>query len=172
MVYIPRPIPTRQIGEIPVSNFKYVTDVNSKKGLMSSRIDITLKRDTPLPIDVVDKIASAVDFILDGKTLILSGKEITVHGDISCQMDSIGSRATCNMSNSSILEKENESLGNQVRTLNTRNQNLLKETKELEEQRDMLQGIIDALDKVFQSVHVNSTRSVARRAAARKMRGF
>lgn len=62
-----------------MSEFKHVTDVNCKKGLMSSRVEVIMKRDTALPSELVHQIALAVDHLVSGRQLILSGEAIQVH---------------------------------------------------------------------------------------------
>lgn len=66
-----------------MSEFNHVTDVNCKKGLMSSRVEIIMKRDTALPSELVQQIALAVDHLVSGRQLVLSGEAIQMHTTVN-----------------------------------------------------------------------------------------
>lgn len=154
--------------------YKFVENLDCEFGFGGKQLRMNISHNAEISAHA-EKIMEAVDAILDGKSLILSGKEITIHGNVDIsKVDSpdIGLAAMTAVSNSTILERENESLRKQLQTLGTRNENLLKENKGIADQRDKLQGILDSLDGVFQSVHVNSTRSTLRRANSRNRHGF
>ena len=102
----------------------------------------------------IDSIELAAKHIMGGRQVVLSGENVQMHPRIPA--------------NSHDITAEIE-LSNSIVKLQARLDERDKQYAELKAEKDKLQNILDALDGVFQSVHMNSTRGKERAELRRNL---
>lgn len=137
-----------------MSEFKHVTDVNCKKGLMSSRVEVVLKSGTALPSELVQQIALAVDNLVSGRQLILSGEDILLHTtvDIGFHQHS-GSNSDVVVSRALQITQEN------LAAANCKIAELTKEVADTRKDARALQEIIDGAANGIMRLQWASTKN-------------
>lgn len=140
--------------------YKHVTNVTSRHGLMSSRVEVILKKGTELPLGSVESIAYAVDNLISGRQVVLSGKEISFSGHTHSE---------------TLTESKYNVLLRKYSELEEENKELRKERDEAVAQSTKLQAIVDGVDDAFLAISRNSTRGKAvqkRREEFARARGY
>ena len=137
-----------------MSEFKHVTDVNCKKGLMSSRVEVIMKRDTSLPSELVQQIALAVDHLVSGRQLVLSGEAIQMHTAVDIGFHQHGgSKADVVLSRALQVSQED------LAAANRRIVELTKEVADARKDAGALQEIIDGAANGIMRLQWASTKN-------------
>lgn len=123
-----------------MSEFKNVTDVTCKKGLMSSRVEIILKRDVALPSELVNQIATAVEQLTLGRELILSSTCVEFH------------------TGPSFVGSVPENLLEELQKANAKILALQGDVKAYKDEAKRLQKVVDEASDGINKLHHNSTR--------------
>lgn len=152
-----------------MSEFKHVTDVNCKKGLMSSRVEVVLKSGTALPSELVQQIALAVDNLVSGRQLILSGEDILLHTTVDIGLHT--HQAISEANHTVNLQRELQITREELVVANRRSAELQKEVNEGLAREKGLQAVIDSASEGINRLHFASTRNKeARERFARRHR--
>lgn len=138
-----------------MSEFKHVTDVSCKKGLMSSRVEVIMKRDTSLPSELVQQIALAVDHLVSGRTLVLSGEAIQMHTAVDIGLHT--HQAISEANHTVNLQRELQLTRDELVVASRRSADLQKEVNAGLKREERLQEVIDNASNSIRQLHHSST---------------